>query len=333
VLKAIVTAAERILARDPDPVVSFRLMRDVLRLPVDSPELAHAKRAMGKSRWVREVDREQWYDGSWGRFHSQDTAARQRIPTTEVGVERALALGLDSSHAVPRKAAGYITRVLNGSVDVRDRPERNDRWPTGVRLFAASTLARMQPDAHVLDPVWRLWAEIASRTFASGAYDEEAEVLAHRDLTGASVRGSYLSLGSKYHVALLGSRAAHLPSDIEAAYVKWITRRETGIGYLDAPLWRMPDHLGKFGIDAWLTSHELLSAFPSWRRIVGDAIDWLWTHRDEDGLWDFGPRSTWSFYFPLSEDWRRKGRRAHDDSTRVLALLRKYCDSCDRNGG
>jgi GNAT superfamily N-acetyltransferase len=85
--------------------------------------------------------------------------------------------------------------------------------------------------------------------------------------------------------------------------------------------------------DRLTPSHELASAFPGWRGAAKGAIEWLWAHRTDDGLWDFGPRSTWSFYFPLSEDWRRKGRRVHDYSTRVLTLLGKYCDSCDRNGG
>jgi hypothetical protein len=31
-----------------------------------------------------------------------------------------------------------------------------------------------------------------------------------------------------------------------------------------------------------------------------------------------------SFYFPLSDDWRKVGNRSVDHSTRVLALLRQF---------
>src|SRR3712207_2127392 len=90
--------AERILAVSPDPVVRFRLLRDVLTRPRDSGEVAQAWDQLQSSRWLRALTAAQQVDGSWGRFHSAASDANMVISTTEPGVAQALALGLDRTH-------------------------------------------------------------------------------------------------------------------------------------------------------------------------------------------------------------------------------------------
>jgi energy-converting hydrogenase A subunit M len=156
-LKTIEQSAQRILDTQPDATVRIRLLRDVLRLPAQDDAMLNAQQDVTtKSRWVQELIQEQQGDGSWGRLHSRDSQAKARIVTTEVGVERALALGLDVTDPALRNAARYLANLLEGKANYLDRPERNDRWPTGVRLFAAATLARIQPDHAALDDVWNL---------------------------------------------------------------------------------------------------------------------------------------------------------------------------------
>ena len=319
-LQAIEPIAERILGETSDPAVRFRLLRDALRRARNDAELAAARDALSKSRWVRQLDREQQSDGGWGRFHSSDTTVRKRIPTTEFGVERGLALGLDASSGIFRKACRYVTAILEGRLDFPDPPEKNERWQTGVRMIAAGTLARINGDAPVLDEVWEVWAQIAQRTFASGRYDGEAEIHAHRELTGAPADLRYLIIGNRYALALLGARADALPCGVATAIVRWLWNRNDGIGYLGAAL-----STAKF-TEAWFAGMELLSCFPGWRDVAAEAVEKLWSCKGDEGLWDFGPRSSGSSYFPLSESWRKKHARQHDWSTRVLALLRAFRD-------
>jgi hypothetical protein len=205
-LKTLEQSAQRISDMQPDATVRIRLLRDVLRLPTQDEALLNAQQDVIKSRWVQELVQEQWGDGSWGRLQSRDSQAKTRIRTTEVGVERAL--GLDVTHPSLWNAARYLANLLESKTTYLDRPERNDRGPTGVRLFAAATLARIQPDYAALDDAWNLWATIASRTFTSGRYDADKEIAAHRELTGASVKDSYLVLSNKYALSLLGARAS-----------------------------------------------------------------------------------------------------------------------------
>jgi len=326
-LEIIEEVADRILQGNPDPVVRFRLLRDVLKVPSDTDVVIRARREMLKSRWVSELQREQDRDGGWGRFHSMDSKAKRKIKTTEVGVERGLALGLNATDPIFRDTLSYLSRLLEGSVDFPDPPERNDRWLTGKQLFVAATLAKLQPTLSVLDDAWELWATIATRTFVSGEYDPDAEIRAHRELTGASVKDSYLVLNKRYALALLGSRAAQIPNHTENALVAWIWHKEKGIGYLGVSLSSPPVHFLPGTLDRWFTSLELLSCFPSWRGFAKNVIDWLWAQRNEEGFWDFGPRASTSYYFPLSESWRKKQNRKYDYSTRVLTLLRNYYDS------
>ena len=103
--KTIEQIAERILDQNPDPVVRFRLLRDVLRAPPDADDVIRARQRMLRSRWVLQLKREQQPDGGWGRFHSIDTKSSQKVPTTEAAVERGLALGLSAADPVFRGTA------------------------------------------------------------------------------------------------------------------------------------------------------------------------------------------------------------------------------------
>lgn len=316
--------AQQILAQNPSPVVRYRLLRDVLQESLDSSELQQARIDLALSHCIRELANEQWPDGGWGAFHSRSTRRKQKIPSTEVGVERALALGLDSEHPVLQKASAYILSIIQGERVFPDYHEKNDRWPTGMRLFLASTLSLIHPTHPTLDADRQLWLAIAKRTFQSGAYSAQAEIDAHAELTSATVKDSYLVLNNRYQLNLLGSLPGLLPADLETALLDWLWQRPEGIGYLEMPLYQPPpDKPGQ--VDRWLASLELLArGFPTWVNFAQPSIDWLMQQRDEQGLWDFGPRPSSLTYLPLSDNWRSQQTRRFDWTTRVLILLSKY---------
>ncbi|MGD8456744.1 MAG: hypothetical protein PVF83_10190 [Anaerolineales bacterium] len=321
-LDRIIDLGEYLLDQTSDPVIKLRLLRDVLCKPLDYREVIEANKDLDRHSHIRTLAGEQWEDGSWGRLHSKDYSLKQNIGTTEVGVERAVNLGLVEQYPILEKASRYLVFVIETG-EVRDRPEKNDRWETGVRLFAASSLARIDPLHPCLDEVWALWYEIATRTFESGQYDEEAEVRAHKVLTGASVRDSYLTLRNKYTLYLISSRPSDLNPPLEEALLTYLWHLDRGLGYQEVNVSRPP--VMKPGpLDRWFTSHELLTRFPTWQKIAGEVVEWLWKASNAEGYWDFGPKSPSSVFMPLSENWRKKGARQLDWSTRVLLLLSKY---------
>lgn len=314
--------ASRILKSNPDPVVGLRIQRDVLHVP--AAQLSVDKNKLDHNPWVKQLSKEQRPDGSWGRFHSRDSRSKQRIITTEFGVARGLALGLDASHPTFCRVVDYLAELLIGDIEFPDRAERNDRWPLGVQLFTAATLAQLKPNQPFLDAAWDLWVEIATRTFVDGRYDSEAEIQAHHELTGASVKDSYLLLNNKYTLRLLSARWGELPENLGVQLLRWVWELPQGVRYMGVPAAKFPVDAHPSGIDRWFDTHELLSCFPIWRDSADGVIDWLWSQRGKDGLWDFGPRVQSSHYFPLSASWRSSLNRKFDWTTRVLVLLSDF---------
>ena len=199
-----------------------------------------------------------------------------------------------------------------------------------MRLFLASTLSLIEPEHEILDEDRELWVEITRRTFRSGEYRQEDEVTAHAELTGATVKDSYLVLNNRYSLNILGSVEGLLPAEVEGALLGWLWNREDGIGYLEVPLGGVPpvEKAGRF--DRWLTSLEMLGRlFPSCVDSAREAVNWIWEQRDAEGYWDFGPRPSYVSYLPLSDSWRRRQDRRFDWTTRVLALLTRFCDGLD----
>ena len=320
------SVAEMILAQSPGGVVKIRLLRDVLDRTRKDPASVEAQGELTNNRWIRELEAEQWVDGDWGAFHSENTLRKQVNPTTEVGVERALALGLDHTHPILDKAKNYLAGVLHGQIAFPDRPEKNNRWATGVRLFTAATLARIEPEQPELARDRQLWGQIALRTFQSGSYNEDDEAQAHAELTGASVRGSYLRLRGKYQLTLLGSIPGGLPPKVEMALLAWLWQIPDGLGYLSVRLQPPPtDRSGV--IDRWFASHELLGQYyQHWASFAAPAVDWLLAKQRADGYWDFGPRPNARINLPLSDSWRERNSRKIDWTVRVLTILKRYAD-------
>jgi hypothetical protein len=313
-----------ILRGKPDPAVRVRLLRDVLCVEPGDERLRAAHVALDDSAHVARLREQQRADGSWGRLHSRDTAARQSIPTTEWAVERAVAIGIDAGHPILDAAAAFLAGVVTGRIIPSDPPEKNDRWATEVRLFAASTLARIDPSHAAIDPVWALWHEVARRTFASGAYSVGAETDAHSELTGVSVRGTYLVLSNRYALSLLAARVDRMDAGLAQAVARWAWGSPRGVGHFEVPLSAPPDTMSAGILERFLLSHEIVAGFGMVGAPTGPLADWFGEHRRGDGLWDLGPRASWTAALPLSESWRRSDARAVDWTARILALVSRW---------
>ena len=321
-IREIKDAAQRILDCEPDPAVRFLLLRNVLQLPSKNSQLRDAYKNLQENIWIKQLRKWQCDDGGWGRFHSSASKTDSPVPKTEFAVDRALALGLRKDDPLFDKADKYITGLLQEKIVFPDLAEKNERWPIGWRLFCAGTLAKFNPKSKVLDKPWRMWAEIAQRTFTSGKYDPEGEILAHAELSGAPADLRYLKIDNKYSVSLIGARTDKLAAKIEKAMVTWLWNKKNGIMYYCMDISVIPKRCTCGAINRWLCSHELLSIYPTWRKFAVKTIDWLWTQQNKDGLWDFGLRD--QFYLPLSATWRNRQNRINDWSTRILMFLNRF---------
>lgn len=317
-LKDLYQSTEMLLAARPDAVAAYRLQRDVLRLDETAPEMQRLRAAARQSGWVRQVEATQLEDGSWGRFHTQDSRIKPVFRTSEEALHRALALGLDIHDEVLQRAEAYILRVMNGEITISDPPEKNDRVPLGIQLMTGGWLARLDSGHPEMERHWRYWFDVARRAFASGRYSQTDEETAYPTLSGVKVPKGFLR--SQYALWMLAARP--LPADLDAEVTNWIWNRPDGIYYMGVCLndWQQEQ------ASIWFRSMDLLSGFSSWREVAMPALNELWRQRDESGRWNFGPQLAHCVEFPLSENWRTRARCQTDFSTRVLGLLRKVFD-------
>lgn len=316
---------EQILNENPDPVVKYRIWRDLLEADNSCDEFFQAGQDLERCPSVRELELEQHPDGSWGRFHTRDRKVKQKFATTEQGVERGLALGIGPASSVMSKAARYISTIISDKVRFPDPPEKNQRWKIATKLFTASTLCRIRNDFVLTEPVWQTWNEIAQRTFEDGKYSKTAEKHAHEELTGITEDLRYLTFNNRYTITLLASRADDLDEKLTNAIQKWLWHKSDGLGFLDCPLYRMPGKKDVAKLDRWFTSLEIMSNFKNWRKYSREMVSKLWDARTKGDLWDFGPKAKGSIYWPLSADWKNDERaRVHDYSVRILTYLKRY---------
>ena len=320
------TLAAKILALDPDPLPRYLVLRDLLRCSPDEAIFHEAGQAAWRSRWVRELESAQQPDGTWGRFHTQDTRVKTPIPTTEFAIRRALALGLDRRSPMLQKTANYIQAHLRGEVTWSDPPEKHDHpglWAVNIRSVSAAMLALMDPDHPLLDPLWERWAEIVSAAFESGRYDSQAELARHQSLTGIPSRRLY-PFHVFYPLVILSATRRRLPGELERQMLEYLFHRPGGIYYIcDKPLDAFP-RLGEKGFESWLHAQEILARFGGWKEFAPPVLNWIWNQRGENGLWEIGQVAYCSYSFPLSESWRRPGSRLVDCSVWVLRLLGRY---------
>jgi hypothetical protein len=97
---------------------------------------------------VRELAAEQHADGSWGAFHSRSTNTNQKIPSTEVGVARAFALGLDATHPILQNARAYIVSMMKGARAFPDYHEKMIAGKPGCACFS-------RPRSRSFNPITR----------------------------------------------------------------------------------------------------------------------------------------------------------------------------------
>jgi len=318
--------AQNLLDLNPDPIVKYKLMKEVIELDKEDFRYKEARKNLIKSENIRQLEKSQFKDGSWGTLHGGMQVGKKQVWTTEMGVQRAVVLGLDKEHKLLKKVINYIEKVFERKIDIPDYPEKNDRWETGKNLFLSLTLSLIDKEHPLVKEAINLWEKIACKVFISGKYNQEAEINAHKELTGATVKDSYLTISNKYSLILLGKSKSGLRKSYQKPLLEWLFKREDGIGYQNAPLSTPPKSIKSGFLDRLFNSQEILSNFDIWKNFADDFIEWIWQQRKEDGFWDFGPRvnAGYSYYFPLSENWNKRVNRKIDWTTRVLILLSKY---------
>ncbi|HEX2946744.1 MAG TPA: hypothetical protein VHT96_12395 [Clostridia bacterium] len=326
--------AQDLINRNLKPIQAYIVLKDILKVPKSDSLLADAEQKVLQCRWVKELEESQEPDGTWGRFHTMDSRAKRKFPTTEQAVRRALALGLDENSDILKKAALYMSAVIKGETAWQDKVEKFNEWPVNTRMITAATLSGISRNNPDLNGVWSLWSELARHAFSDGRHDLDGEIAAFSELTGIVPTRKSTKLGNMYPLILLSATDGKLPSDIEKAYLDWIWNNDKGIYYLTWFNMDIMPGIASAEFPLWLRAIDVFSGYDYGKSLAENSINYIWSLQDKDGLWDFGAGSKSAGHaknycgWLLSDSWRDPSDRKTDCTIRILLLLKKYAQKC-----
>lgn len=303
-----------------DPVPRYLLLREIRQLPKDNDEVKSAYQNLTASKWYRQLKDEQLSDGSWGRFHSQDTKLLpvRKFVTTEMALRRMKEIGLDKDDPMVDAALRLLGKYLTGEVRFPDRIEHHLGFEMALKTMAAANIRLFDEENAMILEKKKRCAENISKAFINGIFQEqvwEAENQKTCDL--------YLQSYTAHIVWLLGKNP-YLSDVIQRKFFAYISNRSEGIYYISgiAPNTYLTSESRQF--DHWLRSLEALgdlSLFFEWMNQgmachLCQEIDLLM--KENRDLPSSSP-----IFGHYSEKWSNRRIRKNDRILSILRLLKK----------
>ncbi|MBO5254126.1 MAG: hypothetical protein J6C51_09320 [Clostridia bacterium] len=256
-------------------------------------------------------------DGSWGKFHSLSIG---EVCTTEGALRRLMILGYTVEDECLHRAAEYLVHCLEVG-EIPDRREKTHNWDIFVEMMLSSWLCRLQVQSPKAERIAQKWAIILTGAFQSGEYSADSYASAYEAVFAEKPRGGrILDFVQPYILTLASGR---LDERTESAVFDYVLQHKPGIYYIcDGELLHPPQDFCSREASRYLGAMELLAMYyPRQRKKLAFVRDWLHENQAANGCWDMGCVVKDNVYFPLSDDWRRKGAREMDCTERVQNLL------------
>ena len=144
------------------------------------------------SRWATEIVSLQKENGAWGYFHSLSNPSKNNRITTEHALRRLQILGYTINDAPILNAVSYMQDCLSGMKAIPDRREKLHDWDIFTALMLSTWIRRFTKDDKIANSVAQKWAEIISRTFENGVYNNNLYVDTYQKIHGLTPRGGRL---------------------------------------------------------------------------------------------------------------------------------------------
>ncbi|MEJ6951373.1 hypothetical protein [Natronospora cellulosivora (SeqCode)] len=319
--------AEQILDFELDPIPKYILMRDVLEIDKEREDMVELKKQVLESEMVTDIIKEQWSDGSWGKFHSM-AELRQSEITTEQAIRRLIALGLDKDDEVIEKALIYMEFYLLKELELRDYKEKKYDWELLSRLFVATWLRIIDPYNVTAREVAEKWGKIVSFAFSGDKFDSQAYKQAYYEVHNTPKEKEILGIQNFYIVSIL---SGILSEEVEKKFIDYIISSNNGIYYIcEDSLSKFPDDFYSKDAIRYINAYELISKYDYGKFVMKDFLKWLHNNICRDGFWDMGQKSKDTIHLPLSNTWRKPINRKIDCTIRLqrmLTQIRSYLEN------
>ncbi len=147
--------AKALLAFCDYPAVHYKVKFSLLGTPYEDPELSLLRKDFLKSDIVEEMYQTQEENGGWGRLQSKDYSVKSRIPTSGVGSERCLYIGLMlEDRDILFMAREYLQELLLGTS--LEKPwEKNERALPWHRATVCNLMEAISPGSSLCDETWQ----------------------------------------------------------------------------------------------------------------------------------------------------------------------------------
>lgn len=271
------------------------------------------------TKWAREIIALQEVDGKWGCFHS--LSQRYLSPmTTEQALRRLSLAGYTIEDDCIQRAVSYMNDCLIGNKELPDRKEKGHDWTIFTNLILSTWIRTFTMDNAPANEIAEKWKEIIAAAFSKGEYDHEQYCKTYHHIFGLKPRGArIIDFVNFYPIALLHDC---LEPKMESVFLDYIINYEGGIYYIyDSRLGKLPPVFESKNASRYLGAIELLAQYKSSMNKLQFVVEWLVHNKNENGKWDMGSSVYDKVYFPISDDWRKKGVREADCTERITKLM------------
>lgn len=315
-------AADRLFNFCPYPAVRYNILFHLFDKPYEDPVLAKFRPEFLASDIVEELYRAQAPNGGWGKLNSKDYSAKDKIPTSAAGINRALYVGLTlQDRDILLCAQDYLKDFLNGRPPERyhDSNERAKPWRTA---HICELLESIKPYNALCDQTYIEWLHIATRAYEGGEYSYERDAAAQHEVFWT--RESRLI---PMQAGLLLKRPGEVPPKLEGAMLRHLGGRAFEHGYFwpECPA-KLPEQFVYCKTRRWMYSFNFINQFRGSALYLAETVDWLLENQNADGFWDWGTQTKdpWGYFGYFSTNKNRVHNRVVDCNMEILSFLKEY---------
>ncbi len=272
-------------------------------------------------KWAEKIISLQNSDGTWGNmFHSLCLPNRRYPLTTEQALRRLKILGFTIKDAPIRKVVDCMVSCLHGERKIDDYSEKSHDWQLFTKLMLATWVRIFEPDNETALSFAKQWANVISKAFENGTYNDTAYTEAYiSEFHSKPKGGRERDFVDFYHLNLLKGT---LHYETENSMLDYVISKSDGIYYLyDRPITELPTVFKSKETSRYLEAVEILLEYKSAKEKLRFVVDWLEDNKDENGQWDLGTQAKDNLHFPLSDSWRKSSDRIRDCTYRIEKII------------
>jgi len=310
------------------PAVEYKILKDFKNLDYNDEKLKKLRIEFLSSDIVAEMAECQDYDGHWGPFFSKDYSKKDKIPTTSVGIERCLYIGLSKvDNDILFVINDWLENVFDDKI-AYDYYEKNERALHSQRYRFAECLESITPNTEIIDSLYDKWLYIADEAFKSGEYSyDDDKNIQHQLLGTHQQRLSYMP------VKLLTMRKNNLPVELNDKMRDYYAKHAAENGHFwDKNLYEFPENFTNPKTSRWFHTLNYVNMFRNTEKYMQTALEWLENVQNSDNLWDYGTQTKdpWGYFKYFSLTKNHKYNRIINCTIEVLTVFKQYLDNNEK---